>query len=197
MSFPVNTSPYGSGVKMPASPMTDRGTGSRGGLFQSLFGQPERNYQQSLLGPEQQQNYQNLQQAGNGAFTGAADYYRNNLSDNPADMQAFAAPELRRFNEEIIPGLSEQFSGYGGIGSSGFRNAAVNAGADLSERLGALRAQIRQQSAQGLQNIGAQSLQQTNENIHRPETNGLVGGVAEGGAKAAGVFLASKIPGIR
>lgn len=177
--------------------MTDRGTGSRGGLFQSLFGQPERNYQQSLLGPEQQQNYQNLQQAGNGAFTGAADYYRNNLSDNPADMQAFAAPELRRFNEEIIPGLSEQFSGYGGIGSSGFRNAAVNAGADLSERLGALRAQIRQQSAQGLQNIGAQSLQQTNENIHRPETNGLVGGVAEGGAKAAGAFLASKIPGIR
>jgi len=104
------------------------------------------------------------------------------------------APEQRRFNEQIIPDLAEQFSGHGGIGSSGFRNAAVNAGTDLSERLGAIRAQLRQQGAQGLSNIGGMGLQNFNENIHRPETFGLLGGIAEGGGKAAGSLAANGIP---
>lgn len=192
MSFSVNTSPYGSPSQFRASPM---GGPQKGGnpLLQSLFGRPEQSYQQSLLGPEQQQNYGNLQQAGQGAFTSAADYYRNNLSDNPEDLQAFAAPELRRFNEQTIPGLAEQFSGYGGIGSSGFRNSAVSAGADLSERLGALRAKIREQSARGLQDIGAKSLERTNENILRPETFGLLGNAVEGAAKGATGYATGKL----
>lgn len=131
----------------------------------NFFGTPEEHERISTLLPEQQKLFDQLQGAGmgqgaGGAFGDSADYYRNLLSDNPADMQAFAAPEMRRFNEEIIPGLSEQFAGMGsgGLSSSGFRNAAVNAGTDLSERLGAMRAQLRSQGAQGLQGIGQAGL---------------------------------------
>ena len=102
-----------------------------------------------------------------GAFGDAADYYRNNLSDNPADFNAFAAPEMRRYNEEIVPGLSEQFAGMGagGLSSSGFRNAQVQGATDLSERLGALRANLRMNSAQGLQNIGQAGLNPYSQNV--------------------------------
>jgi hypothetical protein len=130
-----------------------------------FFGSKEKHKRVSTLRDEQEPIYQQLTGAAGGkgaggAFGESADYYRNLLSDNPEDYQAFAAPEMRKFHEEIVPGLSEQFAGMGagGLSSSGFRNAAVGAGTDLAERLGAIRAGLRQQGAQGLQNIGQQAL---------------------------------------
>lgn len=163
-------------------------------IGQGLFGKPEKNYQQQRFGKEQQPLYQQLlgSAAGpgaDGAFGQSADYYRNLLSNSPQDMQQFEAPEMRRFNEDIIPGLSEQFAGMGsgGLSSSGFRNAAVNAGTDLSERLGAMRANLRQSGAAGLQNIGQAGLGQFNENILRPATGGLIGGMAGGLGQGLGM----------
>jgi hypothetical protein len=130
-----------------------------------LTGSPEKHKRVSTLlknqRPIQEQQALAAQQSGaGGAFGTSADYYRDLLSDNPQDYQALAAPEQRRFNEEIIPGLSEQFAGMGagGLSSSGFRNAAVNAGTDLAERLGAIRAGLRQQGAAGLAGIGQSAL---------------------------------------
>lgn len=229
MSFPTNTSPYGSNPQQfqlsPQGGMQQAGgnkagigshllslvspfagaiasRGQEGGLWQSLFGKPERNYQQSLLGQNQQPLLNQLLGASQGrgaggAFGESADYYRSLLGNNPEDFQAFAAPELRRFQQDIIPDLAEQFSGYGGIGSSGFRNAATQAGTDLSERLASMRANLRGQGAAGLQNIGQLGLGPYNENIHRPETSGLVGGLFEGAGKSLGNFAASKIPGLK
>lgn len=119
-------------------------------------GSPEIRENISTLLPEQQGLYNQLQSAANGSFGQSANYYRNLLSDNPSDLEAFAAPEQRRFQEQIIPGLAEQFAGMGsgGLESSGFRNATVNAGRDLAERIAMIRANLRQQGAQGLQNIG-------------------------------------------
>lgn len=147
-----------------------------------ITGTPAKRENVSTLRDEQEPLYQQAVNAGlnpgaGGAFGNAADYYRNNLSDNPADMEAFAAPEQRRFNEEIIPGLSEQFAGMGsgGLSSSGFRNAAINAGTDLSERLGAIRANLRQQSAQGLTGIGQIGLQNYSQNMETdPGTQGIL-----------------------
>jgi hypothetical protein len=145
-------------------------------------GTPERFEQVSRLRPTQEPLYQQLISSAQGpgaggAFGTAADYYRGLLSNESPDINAFAAPELRRFNQQTIPGLAEQFAGMGSgaLSSSGFRNAAVNAGADLSERLGAIRAQLRQQGAQGLQNLASQGLQQFSENIFRPPQEGFLG----------------------
>lgn len=185
----------------PAYARATNGGGLGGSIWQGLFGHPEQSYQRSTLGPEQQQGYNQLLGAAQGpgaggAFGQSADYYRDLLSDDSSTANAMFAPETRRFNEQIVPGLAEQFSGYGGIGSSGFRNAAVNAGTDLSERLGAIRASLRQQGAAGLQNIGQLGLNQFNENIQRPETHGLVGSAVEGFSKGAGAYAARKIPGL-
>lgn len=170
-----------------------------GGIFSKagkkfLMGTPEKHKRVSTLLPEQQDLFNQLQQAGmgegaGGAFGDSADYYRNLLSDDSADMEAFAAPEMRKFNEEIIPGLSEQFAGMGsgGLSSSGFRNAAVNAGTDLSERLGAIRAKLRSQGAQGLQSIGQAGLGNFSQDVMtQPGTQGFLGSVSQGAGNAIG-----------
>jgi hypothetical protein len=194
MSFPTNTSPYGMPNRfqnLGQTPSQPSGQPSGNSFFQALFGKPERNYQQSLLSQEQQPNLSSLLQAlkgrgAEGAFGQSADYYRDLLDPNSQTFSAMSDPEMRRFREQIVPDLAEQFSGHGGIGSSGFRNAALGAGADLSERLGAIRASLRQQAAQGLTGLGQLGLGQYQENIHRPETFGLLGSAFEGAGKAAG-----------
>lgn len=145
-------------------------------------GTPEKRENVSTLRPEQEVNFNQLQNAAqgrgaSGAFGDAADYYRNNLSDNPSDFNAFAAPQLRQYNEDIAPGISEQFAGMGsgGLSSSGFRNAQVQGATDLSERLGQIRANLRQSSAQGLNDIGKQSLGNFSQNVvTEPGTEGFL-----------------------
>jgi hypothetical protein len=171
-----------------------------GFLSDFLSGTPERFEQRSTLGPEQQSLYQQLLGAGKkrgagGAFGTAADYYRDLLSNDNETFNQMSEPELRRFREEIIPNLSEQFAGMGsgGLSSSGFRNAAVNAGTDLSERLGAIRASLRQQGAAGLTGIGSQGLGQFNENIFRPGTGGLIDTLAPAIGTAAGAYFGGPV----
>jgi hypothetical protein len=162
-----------------------------------LTGSDEVRENVSTLRPEQEQGFQNLQNSANGRGAGGAsgevaDYYRNNLSDNPADQQAFAAPQMRQYNEEIVPGISEQFAGMGagGLSSSGFRNAQVQGGVDLSERLGAIRAGLRQNSAQGLQGITQQALQPYSQNmVTEPGTEGFLSQAAPVAANAALAYM--------
>lgn len=159
-------------------------------------GTPEVRENVSTLRPEQEPLYNQLTQAGQqrgagGAFGTSADYYRDLLSNDSADYQAFAAPQMRQFQQDIIPGLSEQFAGMGsgGLDSSGFRNAAVGAGTDLSERLGAIRAQLRQQGAQGLNQIGQQGLQNYSQNmVTQKGSEGLLSQAAPAIGTALGAF---------
>jgi hypothetical protein len=159
-------------------------------------GTPEKRENVSTLRPEQEGLYQQAVNAGmnrgaGGAFGDAADYYRNNLSDNPADFAAFAAPQLRQYNEEIAPGISEQFAGMGsgGLSSSGFRNAQTQGGVDLSERLGAIRANLRQNSAAGLQNIGQLGLGNYSQNmVTDPGTNGFLSDISPLAGTAIAAF---------
>lgn len=76
------------------------------------------------------------------------------------DTSQFEDPLMRQFNEQIIPGLAERFSGAGAgaQSSSAFQQALGGAGADLAERLGSLRGQLQLGAAQtglgqGQQNI--------------------------------------------
>lgn len=171
------------------------------GLFDEIgkffSGTPAEYEQRSTLGKEQQPLYKQMLKAAQkkgagGAFGESADYYRDLLSDDSSTAQSMFAPEMRRFNEQIIPDLAEQFAGMGsgGLSSSGFRNAAVNAGTDLSERLGAIRAQLRQQGAQGLMGLGQQGLQNYNEWYQsQPGSEGFLSQAAPLIGTAAGAFL--------
>lgn len=175
----------------------------RKGVNSFLGGTPEIRENVSSLRPEQEPLYQQLTNAGmnpgaGGAFGTSADYYRNLLSDNPEDMNAFAAPEMRNFRENIIPDLSEQFArmGSGGLSSSGFRNAAVGAGTDLAERLGAIRANLRQSGAQGLSNIGQMGLNPYSQNmVTQQGTPGFLSQIAPAIGSAAGSAIGGPVGG--
>jgi hypothetical protein len=169
------------------------------GFFSSigkfLFGSPATRENVSNLRPEQEGLYNQAVNAGlgrgaGGAFGESADYYRNLLSDDSADYNAFAAPALRQYNQDIVPGISEQFAGMGagGLSSSGFRNAQVQGATDLSERIGALRANLRQRGAEGLANIGQIGLQPYSQNMEtEAATPGFLPSIAGGiGGAAAG-----------
>jgi hypothetical protein len=172
------------------------------GFWNAMFGKKEKNYQQSTLSPDQQQLWQQgygaMQgQGAGGAYGDTADYYRSLLAGDSQTEQAMAAPMQRQFQQETIPGLAEQFAGMGsgGLSSSGFRNAGVQAGVDLQERLANIRAGLRQQGAQGLQGMYSQMMQPTVENIHRPETYGLMGGMAQGAGQGLGMAAGMAMPG--
>lgn len=159
-------------------------------------GSPGKVKNVSTLRKEQEPLYQQLIKSGmqpgaGGAFGGAADYYRNLLSDNSADYNAFAAPALRQYNQDIVPGISEQFAGMGsgGLSSSGFRNAQVQGATDLAERLGSIRAQLRQQGAQGLQNIGQLGLGSYSQLMQtQPGSEGFLSSLAPAIGGALGSF---------
>ena len=165
------------------------GGGLFGGFAKSakkfLSGTPDQMHQMSTLRPEQEGLYNQLQQAGQGpgaggAFGQSADYYRGLLGNDSQDYESFAAPARREFSEGIAPQLAEQFAGMGsgGLSSSGFQNAQNQAGVDLSERLGQIRAQLRQSGAQGLQNIGQLGLGNFSSNYTQPGTPGFLSSLA-------------------
>jgi hypothetical protein len=159
-------------------------------------GSPEKFTQNPLLGPEQmpllRQLLASLQGKGaGGAFGDTADYYRDILgNDQNSTFGALQAPEIRQFNEQTIPGIAEQFAGMGSgnLSSSGFRNAAVGAGADLGERLAAIRANLRGSAAQGLSQLGQQGLGQYYENQIEPAKPGIFDTLSQG--------IGSALPGI-
>lgn len=163
-------------------------------FYKFAMGTPEKKENVSTLRPEQEPLYRQSVQAGlqpgaGGAFGEAADYYRGLLGNTSEDFNRFAAPQLRQFHEDIIPNLSEQFAGMGsgGLSSSGFRNAGIQAGTDLSERLGAIRANLRHAAAQGLTNIGQIGLQNYSQNmVTQPGTQGALPGIAGAAGTAIG-----------
>lgn len=158
----------------------------RKGFSNLLMGTPEKHERVSTLLPEQQGLFDQLLGAGKGegaggAFGTAADYYRGLLSNENADINAFTAPAMRQYQQDIVPNISEQFAQMGGGGqgnfsSSGFRNAQIQGATDLAERLGAIRANLRQAGAQGLQGIGSQGLQNFSQDVMtQPGTQGMLG----------------------
>lgn len=159
-----------------------------------LWGSPEIRENVSTLLPEQKPLYNQaikagMQQGAGGAFGDAADYYRGMLGNDSKDFQAFAAPQLRQYYEDIAPNISEQFAGMGagGLSSSGFRNAQNQGAVDLSERLGSIRANLRQAAAQGLQGIGEVGLRPYSQNmVTQQGSQGILPGLASSALTAVG-----------
>lgn len=175
------------------------------GFFKSIgnffAGTPEKRENVSTLRPEQEEAFQQLLnsikgQGAGGAFGQSSDYFRNLLGDDSADFNSFAAPQMRQYNEDIVPGLSEQFAGMGagGLNSSGFRNAQTQGATDLAERLGAIRANLRQSGAQGLQNLGQMGLGNFSQNmVTQPGTSGLLGNLSPAIGSGIGSYFGNKI----
>lgn len=160
-----------------------------------FVGTPGKFSQRSTLGANQKPLQMEQANAARGNFGQSSNYYKNLLSNNSADIQAFQEPEMRQFREQTIPGLAEQFAGAGagGLSSSGFRNSVAGAGADLGERLARLRADLRQSSADKLNQMGQQSLGQYNENFYEPPTEGFLNKALGTAGDVAGSYIGGKL----
>lgn len=165
-----------------------------------LFGRSRREKIQrvSPLRPQQEQLFSQLQatlsgEPSGGAFGELGDFYRGLLSGEGAEQ--FEAPLRRQFQEEILPGIAEQFAGMGagGLQSGGFAQETGRAGTDLAERLGAMRAGLRQEGAAGLSGLAQTGLSPVDEMLFRPRQPGgfekFLGAAGGGLGTAVGTAL--------
>jgi hypothetical protein len=178
-----------------------------------LFGKKEKTQQLPTISPEQQNLLKQLLQMINPhqmdigqqpTFQSGQNFLQQLLG---GDTSEFEDPLMRQFQEQIIPGLAERFSGAGAgaQSSSAFQQALGGAGADLSERLASLRGQLKMQAlpqalgyAQAPGQRGLQQAQlglgtQSFENLLRPRTQGLLGGLLGGAGSGFGSGLGSML----
>ena len=170
------------------------------GFFDFLFGgtQPEQTKQISGLDPQQQQLFQQFLSQLGGPMQQGIGNLSNILSGNPEAFKAFEAPAMNQFNQQIVPGLAEKFSslGSGAQGSSAFGQRLGQAGANLSQNLAGMRANMQSGAMDQLTRLFGMGQQQHQQTFYTPEKKdyGFLGAMAPG--IGAGVGAAMGAPAL-
>lgn len=151
--------------------------------------------QYSTMTPEQmgvQSGIYDFLQGGKSNMPGG-DYMQSLFSNDPSAFRAYEAPMMRQFNEEVVPGLAERFSGsgMGGRQSSAFQNQMGQAGMKLSEALGAQRANLRQGAMSNIMQMLGLSQTPTFENVYQAGQPGAAQGIFSGLAQGVGAGMMS------
>jgi hypothetical protein len=76
-------------------------------------------------------------------------YLQDLLSQSPQALEAYKAPILQNFQEDILPQIISKYGGTSPENSSALRNELSRAGTDLGTRLGALRGELQGQGVEG------------------------------------------------
>lgn len=135
---------------LPFLPMLIAGAAGAGS---KLFEKKPSMEKFDILDPQQkafQQQILQLLSGQGGQLSGPLGELQKMISGSPEALKAFEDPLKKQFNEEVVPGLAERFSGAGAQRSSAFQQALGQAGTDLTTKLGALKGQLQMQ---GLQNL--------------------------------------------
>lgn len=176
----------------------------------SLQNSGQKNVLQQILSALQGQG-SNIAQ--NPLFQQGSNFLQQFLSGSPESTAAFEAPAMRQFNEQIIPGLAERFSGMGAgaQSSSAFQQALGQAGAGLSENLQALRSGLQMQALpqalgyaqqpisnfQGLAGLGlgtqTKGYMPKQQPFWQQLLAGLSGGVGQLGGQLGGGYFGKKL----
>lgn len=147
-------------------------------------------------------------------FQQGQDWLSRLFGSDQGFYNAFEAPIMRNYQENIVPDLANRFAsmGSGGsLGSTGFRNQLAREGSNLSTNLAALRGGMQQQGiGQALQYAQApvsnyqqllQTALQPTQNIYQPPTNPLAGiagafagGIGQGYGQKWGQGMAGQSP---
>lgn len=158
----------GAGVGAPFGPLGAAGGGLLGGIFGLLgFGKdkPTEMKERPRYSPEQQQFIaETLEQARQGNRL-AMDYIKKILSDDPEAFADFERPYMEQFQQETIPNILERINDRGGMNknSGAVTQQLAQAGRGLSSNLAAMRANLKQNAVQGLQNYSQLGLQQLSD----------------------------------
>lgn len=141
-----------------------------------LFGKGEKTQEFQRYTPEQQQYFGGLLGGAQQALPMQMQYLQSILSQDPKMMAQFQRPAMRQFEEEIVPGIAERFTGTLGPGaqrSSAFGQQLGQAGAGLAERLAAQRAGLGMQALGGMQALTAPGLGQMTDQAYIPRQAGI------------------------
>lgn len=161
-------------------------------LSRFLFGRKEKMEQVPTMTPEQQQLLSQIL-GGVGAPLGAGmERLSEILGGAPEAFEAFQAPAMRQFREEIVPGIAERFTGMDGGAqrSSAFAQTLGRAGESLAERLSAQRAGLQQQALSQLLGLTGMGMgARPYETAMRPGTTGFLGGLTPGIGMGLGQLL--------
>jgi len=154
-----------------------------------LFGKKGGFEQIPTMGPEQQSLLNQLL-GGLGGVTGQGLGFLSGILGG--GTEAFEKPLMSQFYQQTIPSIAERFTGLGAgaQGSSAFKQSLGQAGAGLSESLGALRGQLGMQGLSQLQGLLGQGLGARGfESIYRPQQQGNIGEIISLIAKLAPMFI--------
>lgn len=167
-------------------------------LNEFLFGKSPKLKQKSALtaGQENLFNQVTGQLGSSNLYGSGLGLLRSLLEGQAGEDQynAFAAPYMQQFEQEILPMIGERFAGLGAnsgaLSSSGFAQALGGAGAGLQSQLGQLREGLRNQALQSVFNQYGNALgQRTFGFTEKPGSSGFVpsalGGFAQGGGLGA------------
>jgi len=162
-------------------------------LRDALFGKEGEFKQISTTTPAQQQLFSQILGGLGGLQGQGLGAIQSMLGGSQDFLSQLQAPALRQFQEQILPGIAERFSGLGAQGSSAFGQQLGSAGAGLAEDLASQRAQLGMQSQQqGLQQLLALlgfSQGQQFETAFQPGQEGALGGILGGLGQGVGFGL--------
>lgn len=156
-----------------------------------LFGKREKTQEFQKYNPQQEEALNQLLSGGQRLLPSGLQFLENLLSQEPEQMQAFEAPALRQFNEQIIPGIAERFTSQFGPGSqrsSAFGQQLGAAAAGLAERLQAQRSGLGVQAVEQLRSLLSGGLGQRTDRVIRPGQPGLLQGLIPGLSSLGGAF---------
>ncbi len=160
-----------------------------------IFGKKGKFKQVPTMTSEQQELLKQLL-GGIGGSLGPA--FENLQSLLSGEAGAYEAPAMRQFEEQIVPGIAERFTGMGAgsQSSSAFGQQLGSAGAGLAENLAMQRAGLQQQGLSQLsQLLGMGMGARPFESTYTPGSSGLMGAVAPGLGMAAGSVLPGMFSG--
>lgn len=179
-------------------------------LFDFLFGKQPKMKQLPSLAPYQQQFLQNVYDnplQSNPLYQQGSQFLQN-LYGGQGD-QAFEAPYMQNFQQNIVPQLANQFAGQGtgagALNSSGFQNSLAQAGRNLQTDLAGLRSQRQLQglpmllqqaqapTQQGFQGLGYSPFQYHQQPGTQGLLPGLLGGIGGGIGQGFGLGYGSQL----
>ncbi len=174
------------------------------GILGSIFGSRDKLRQLPTMDPFQQQAFQRMFQNPineSPLYSSGASYLQQLLSGSPESTQAFEAPYLQQFNQQIVPQIAERFAGMGtgaGAGnSSALYNSLSQAGGNLQTNLAGLRSGLQMQALpqalgyaqQPYSNTLAASQVSPFAYQNQRGQQGLLGGITGGLGQGAGMGL--------
>lgn len=136
--------------------------GATAGLFGFGKDKPEKLKEFQKYTPQQRQMMSDLIDQVKAGNQQAIDFYQKILSDDPEAFADFERPAMEQFEQQTVPNILERLNRGGGMskGGSYLNQTLSQAARGLSGDLASMKANLKQNAVQGLQNYSQLGLKE-------------------------------------